>query len=88
LFFGDPVVKLRNPRGTEGVELLKYLLLLACNYPPSKGNFVTVLGFVLTAGNNYAFVVNFTERHGRVVNIPASYLGGSGFKSRSEDCLS
>jgi hypothetical protein len=29
----------------------------------------------------------FTERHGRVVNIPASYLGDPGFKSRPGDRL-
>jgi hypothetical protein len=29
-----------------------------------------------------------TERHGRVVNAPASYSGGPGLKSRPEDRLS
>jgi hypothetical protein len=31
---------------------------------------------------------NFTERRGRVVNTPDSYLGGTGFKSLPVDRLS
>jgi hypothetical protein len=32
--------------------------------------------------------VNFTERRGRVVNIPVSCSGSTGFKSRPGDRLS
>jgi hypothetical protein len=41
-----------------------------------------------SAGSDVNCYADFTERRGRVFNIPASYSGGPEFKSRPGDHLS